>query len=302
MIFKKSLFNLEDNSKYVFDYYYSNLLLRIFSICWIAYVIYVFEEISYRPNDLYEPVIFFQQLFMPFLPSPYLFYSIASIAVFLCFFTIFKNNISYRILLFLLLMWLNAVKWNYNFFSHVGHLFLLAHFFTIFLPPINFNKTIIKEELDVFSISIRWSLFGVLSTYTMAGIWKFGSLTYKLIFNQSEINWLSENAVELNAIVSSRLWDEKVSNSMLSLYEIPFIWQIGVLIIFTFQLIAIFGAFNKNTSYYVLLVLIIFHIYNIIFINTSFYVSSIILVILLFPYHSIRLKEYQAFLVKNNLF
>jgi len=287
-----NLFIKEDeNEKFIIDYSYADVLLRIFSIFWIGYIIFVFHENLNRPASLFEPIIWLQKLFISSIPSLYLFYSIIIISLFLCIYTIFNKKIVYRGILFLLLLWLNTLKWNYNFFSHVGHLFLLAHFFTIFIPSKNINSLNSKNDIRLFSNSIRWAYAGVLITYTMAGFWKFLSLFHKLIYQSKLINWMSEDAVELNAIVSSRIWDESVSISMLKIYEIPFIWQAATLFIFCIQLIAVLGAFNKKLSYIVLAGLLIFHLYNILFINTFFYVSSIVLLILLLPYHLVNRKR-----------
>ena len=282
-----------ENKKYIIDYYYADVLLRIFTILWIGYVIFSYHENLNRPESLYEPIIWVQKWFMPTQPSLMAFYAIVIFSISLSIFTIINKQIVYRGILFLLLLWLNAVKWNYNFFSAVGHLFLLAHFFSIFIPPLiisKFNNDAFK--IKQFSYAIRWSYAGILITYTMAGTWKFIALFYKIIFHPNKINWMHENAVELNAIVSARLWDEMVSITMLNIYDIPYIWQIATLFIFCFQLIAVLGAFHKKVSFLVLTSLLSFHIYNMFFINTSFFVSSIVLLIILFPYHLFSNEDY----------
>ena len=289
MLFKKLVLT-KDNKKYIIDYYFSDFFLRIFSILWICYSVFSFHENLNRPKSLYEPIILFQKIFLPKLPSPILFYIITIASIFLCIYTIINKKIIFRIILFVLLLWLYAVKWNYNFFSHVGHLFLLTHLFTLFTPPIKLNKHENNNSLKIkdFSEAIRWSLAGILVTYSMAGFWKFLSLFYKLIYKPDDINWLSENAVELNAAVSKRIWDEHLSDFAINLYKIDYIWEIGTFFIFLVQLFAVLGAVNKKISYYVCSCLIIFHIYNIIYINTSFYVSIITLIIMFFPYHKIK--------------
>lgn len=290
MNFKFKLINQDENEKFIYDYSFSDVLLRIFSIAWVGYVIYSFEETKNRPIGLFEPLIWIQKWLSPNLPSNFLFYTVISISVFLCIYTIFNKKIIYRVILFLLLLWLNTIKWNYNFFSHVGHLFLLAHFFTLFIPSKTIKQLNSSIEIKQFSYSIRWAYAGVLITYTMAGFWKFLALFSKLLFHPNQINWLSENAANLNAIVSTRLWDETVSNIMLKFYDIPLFWQIGTLTIFTAQLFAILGAFNKKIACLILTILVFFHLYNMLFINTHFYASTFVLLILLFPYHKLNKK------------
>ena len=293
MNFKIQLINQQENEKFIYDYSFADILLRIFSIAWIGHVIFAFEENKNRPTSLFEPLIWIQKWLSPNLPSNFLFYSVVSVAIFLCIYTIFNKKIIYRVSLFLLLLWLNTIKWNYNFFSHVGHLFLLAHFFTLFIPSKTIEHLNSTIEIKQFSYSIRWAYAGVLITYTMAGFWKFLALFSKILFHPNQINWLSEDAAELNAIVSARLWDETVPNFMLKFYDIPLFWQIGTLVIFTAQLLAVFGAFNKKISYYILTLLVLFHIYNMLFINTHFYASTFVLLILLFPYHLLINKYFK---------
>lgn len=292
MNFKFRLINQLENEKFIYDYSFADVLLRIFSIVWIGHVINAFQENLNRPSSLFEPLIWIQKWVSPNLPSIFLFYAVISIAVFLCVYTIFNKKIIYRFFLFLLLLWLNTIKWNYNFFSHVGHLFLLAHLFTLFIPSKTIEKLNSTIEIKQFAYSIRWAYAGVLITYTMAGFWKFLALFSKLIFHPNQVSWLSKNAAELNAIVSAHLWDETVSNAMLKFYDIPLIWQIGTLVIFTAQLFAVLGAFNKKLSYYILATLVLFHLYNILFINTHFYTSTFVLLILLFPYHLLNNTGY----------
>jgi len=291
----KLLINNNENKKYIFNYY-SDIILRVFTLFWIAAVIFSYIENNQRPESLFEPIIWIQKWFITTQPSTTVFYTITILASFLSVITIFKKKIFCRSVLFILLLWLNAVKWNYNFFSHVGYLFLLTHFFTIFIPPkkiSGFKND--NNEITLFSHAIRWSCAGILITYTMSGVWKFLGLLYKIVFQPEAINWLSKDAVELNAIVSARLWDESISETMMAIYEIPIIWQIATITIFLFQLVAVLGAFNKKISYFILISLVIFHIYNMLFINTFFYVSTAVLVIILFPYHLVLKKTYNLY-------
>ncbi|MBT8317614.1 MAG: hypothetical protein HKP59_08300 [Lutibacter sp.] len=293
MNFKFRLINQLENEKYIYDYSFADILLRVFSIAWIGHVIYSYKQNLERPLELFEPIIWIQSYLSPNLPSQPLFYCIASNAILLCIHTIFNKKIIFRVFLFLLLIWLNALKWNYNFFSHVGHLFLLAHLFTLFIPPTTIKELNSTLKIKQFSYSIRWAYAGVLITYSMAGFWKYLALFSKLVLYPTEINWLSERAAKLNAIVSARLWDETVSNFMLNFYNVPWFWQIGTLVIFTAQLFAILGAFNKRISYFILIMLVLFHFYNLLFINTHFYAAVVVLLILLFPYHLLDYKNYR---------
>jgi hypothetical protein len=281
----------DEDTKFIYDYNIADTILRIFSILWLGHVFLTYQDILNRPKELFEPIIWVQQLLFSSIPKEITFYIVLLISIVLCIVTIFKKSITLRFLLFVLILILNTLKWNYNFFSHVGHLFVLTHLFTFLLPPRKIDKTLSRNEIILYSNSIRIAFAGILITYTMAGFWKFLVLFYKLIFTTNSVNWLSNKAIELNAIVSSRLWDEQISPFMLSVYEVPFVWQIGIIITFIVQLIAVLGAFNKKLSYLIVSILILFHIYNMIFINTFFYTSVFVLIILFLPYHLIKLKN-----------
>ena len=282
------LINQSENINYIIDYYYADKLLKIFTFLWILYVIFCFHENQQRAEILHEPIIWIQKVFNY---NKYECYIFTIISMFFCLICILNNNILPRLILFLCIMYLNAVKWHYNVFSHVGHLLLLAHFTTIFIPRIKFTEHLSKKAKKEYSYAIRWALAGILATYTLAGIWKFLSLFYKIIKHPNEVHWLHPYAVELNAIVSARYWDETISEKMLRIYEIPYIWEFGTIFIFFIEFIAIAASFRKNISYFIVTSIIIFHIYNIIFINTSFYVSSFVLLILFFPYHKLIQKK-----------
>lgn len=283
MILKK-LINRKEDEKFIINYFFSDLFLRIFTFLWIGYVIFAYNENLHRPESLFEPINWLQKILMPQLPSQGVFYLVVLTAAGLCFLTLKSKKVIFRALLFLVLLWLNCIKWNYNFFSHVGHLFLFAHFFTIFITP---EKRLNSKDN---AMAIRWALAGVLSTYTMAGIWKFVSLFYKTLIKPTpnQATWLSEDAVELNAIVSARLWDQSTNAEQFTMYNIDYIWVAGTIFIFFIQLISVLGGFNKKLSYFIVFFLVLFHIYNSLFINTSFYVSVIVLIILFFPYHKIN--------------
>jgi hypothetical protein len=290
------LINKNDNSRYIFDYYYSDILLRVFTIFCIVNIIIQYNENIKRPDSMYEPIIWLQKLLASTQLTQLQFYILILLSIGLCIITIFNRKIIYRILLFLLVLYLNTIKWNYNFFSHVGHLLILAHFFTI---PIPIRKGLLnKNQKKITSNTIKWSLAGVLITYSMAGFWKISTLIYKLFYKPNEINWLSEDAVELNSIVNLRTYDETLSNNLLAIYKIPYIWEISTLIIFFVQLFAVFAVFNKKISYFILIGLVTFHIYTTLFLNIFFYTSAFVLIILLFPYHLIFKKRFEKFNLK----
>lgn len=273
----------KENLYYLHDYKIADKLFSIFTILWCLFQINVYQELITRPESLYSPMVWFQRLFMPTLPSNIYFSVILTTTLFFSLLRfLYPYKITYRIIVFIGVLWLNALKWNYNFFSHVGHLFLLAHFLSLFLTPHSLVGNVKKKVSE-----IRIFQFGILFTYTFAGVWKIGGLTYKILFT-NKMSWLHPQAVELNTIVSLRLNDHRPLPILMKIYEIPFLWEILTLIIFLTQFFAIIGSFNKKLSAIILFFLVSFHLYNSFFIETDFYVSPIVLMIFFFPFHKLN--------------
>lgn len=271
----------EEDELYLYDFRVFDKIVGIFSIIWTFYIVWLYQNVLLpRPESLYMPINWFQKVFMPTFPQPTYFYSMVVLTILMLVVNYFRQRIFYRIVLFFLILWLNALKWNYNFASHVGHIFVLTYFFSIFL---NFDRQ--KDDLKGKAAAVHWFHAGILLTYTLAGAWKFIGLFYKLFMETQKMSWMNEHAIELNAIVSKRIHDEFPSAFILDLYAVPYVWEILTVCIFFIQLFSIMGALNKRLSYFFLAGLIIFHLYNSILNNTDFYVAIITLVILFFPYH-----------------
>ncbi len=287
-------YKLEEDVLYLYDFRIFDKIVGIFSIIWTFYIVWMYQTVLLaRPESLYMPIYWFQKVFMPTLPQPVYFYTVVTLTILLLILNYFRQRVFHRILLFFLILWLNALKWNYNFASHVGHIFVLTYFFSIFL---NFDK--VENDVKGKAVAAHWFHAGILLTYTLAGVWKFIGLFYKLFIETQKMSWLNEHAIELNAIVSKRIHDEFPSSLILKLYAIPYIWEILTICIFFIQLFSIMGALNKRLSYFFLAGLIIFHLYNSVLNNTDFYVAIITLIILFFPYHRFR-YVFDIFLTKN---
>ncbi len=284
----------EEDVLYLYDFRVFDKIVAVFSIIWTLYIVWLYQNVLLpRPESLYMPIYWFQKVFMPTLPSPVYFYTVVILTLLLLVLNYVRQHVYYRIILFLLILWLNALKWNYNFVSHVGHIFVLTYFFSIFL---NFDKG--ANDIRGKAIAVHWFQAGILLTYTLAGVWKFIGLFYKLFIETQKMSWLNEHAIELNAIVSKRIHDEFPSAFILKLYAIPYVWEVLTVCIFFIQLFSILGALNKRLSYFFLAGLIIFHLYNSILNNTDFYVAIITLIILFFPYHKFK-RIFNVFLKKD---
>lgn len=154
------------DKNYLKDFLISDKIFRIFSVLWILYVVTIYESRFHFPKELFFPKLNFQLLFLPTFPSRFYFYTIVIIGICSSLLTLFRNKIIYRFFTLFSVLWLNAFLWSFGSISHSGHLFVLAHFFSLFLV---YNK---KISLSNFNRSINFYHLGLLSTYTLAGLWK----------------------------------------------------------------------------------------------------------------------------------
>lgn len=272
------IFNPVEQSAYAFDYRISDKLLRVFTFGWLVWLVWKYQELQRRPAFLAEPKMWLQQLVMPALPEPFLFYSVVVLATCLTAITLWRHYSALRLILWLVLLYLSAVPWLYNALSHTGHLFVLCHFLGIFLHP-GGNR----DESDI-ARGAHWYHFGLLATYSLAGLWKFIGLLYRAFFTLDKPSWLSEDAVKANGLFNYRVFDQEMPDWLFRFFSIPWLWQVLMLFVIAIQLFAVLGALNKRLSYFFASGLIAFHLFNILFYQTFFLAAPILLAIVFFPY------------------
>ncbi len=278
---------------WAFNIFVAYKLLMIFTFFWLIYVVLDYSILIQRPASLYRPVWWIQSILLPkLMPIQYFTLSImlSCIMTFIC---LRKKRLIPSILLALLVLLLNSVRWNYGGSSHVGHTFVLTHLFFCLLP---IKQKIHSNEFDLYAKIIKLPLIGVLITYSMAGIWKFLSITKTIYANNvHNVSWLHSDAVELNAIASKRSLDNTILDFMFELYQIPYIWEIITIFTFVIQLTAVFAVINRTFANIIMTVLVSFHLFNTFFNDIAFNTAPIILIIILFPYHIFLNNKYENF-------
>lgn len=284
--------NKTQQQKFIFDYFFVDKLLRFFTIGWLITRIEQYNRVlQHRNPNLYEPIVWLQKLTMHSqLPNPTIFYTISIIAIVLSILTLYKKSILLRGLLFFLILWINTVKWNFGYLAGTGHLFAITHLFFLFTPSQS------KHSIDsIYAQKIQWGFLGLLSTYTLAGIWKYLGLAKSVFFYQKhQVGWLNKYAVEYNTIVSKAYHDETIPEFLFQLYQIPYLWEIATISIFTIQLFSIIGAFSRKLGILIMLGLFSFHFYSWVVNKTEFIVAMLLVVILLFPYHLVLNREFKT--------
>lgn len=176
-------------------------------------------------------------------------------------------------------------QWSYGFFSHVAHLLLLAHLFSIF---ISFRITTEKRGAEISNTTLNWYYGGLLFTYFLSGLWKWLGLFYKVFFKPTDINWLHPDASLFNAIISFYNYD--LNFNLLPLFSYPLFWQISFILVLFIQIFCVLAAFRPQLRTGMALALIVFHIINAIVFATVFVIAPLIIACLFFPYYSICQK------------
>jgi hypothetical protein len=265
---------------------YADLCMRFFVIGWLFFQLYTYHLTAGRPVILFEPYNWFDRIFMPKFPQIWIWYPIWILTFGLNFLLIFRGENKWaRILLGFLILYINCIRWKYEFFSHVGHLLVLYHLLGMFLPRLSKIDAKNSELLD-YRKAIIWLNIGIFATYTMAGVWKLIGLVYKLFWHPDHINWLHPLAMKVNSIIGYRDWDENLG-ILDTLYSVLLPWQIAFWLMLFFQSTSIFGAIKQELTPIYALVNILFHLVNAYLIHIEFFVAPLLLLVLYFPYEKI---------------
>ncbi len=271
-----------NDHNYLRDFIVSDKVLRVFTVFWIFYIVQLYESRYHFPSELFFPQLDFQRFFIPNYPPRFYFYTIVALGVVGSLLTLKKNTIVLRLITFFCVLWLNAFQWCFGSISHSGHLLVLAHFFSVFLV---YHQTVNQTQ---FIRGINFFHLGLLSTYTLAGMWKLVFLVRDVFVPKIETTtWFDPEAVKTNAITNLLTKDVIASGWQAKMYDIPVVWQIAVLGTFFIQLIAVSAVFSRRLMYVIVAGLIGFHIYNQFFTLTYFLPAIFTLTIVFFPYHLI---------------
>ena len=261
--------------------FYGDFFMRFLVFGWLIFQTYTYYLMSDRPSVLFSPINWFDHLFMPVFPHWMIWYLVIIFTVFVNFRLLQNGERKWeRIFLGIVLLWINGIRWKYEFFSHVGHLLVLYHLLGIFIPR---KKQVNDQELIPYAKAIQWLFAGILVTYTWSGLWKVIGIVYKSIFKPDQINWLHPLAMKLNAIVGYRDWDDQMGD-LITYYDFSLFWQITFLLMLGLQLFSILGAIRVQLLPYIMLGNISFHLVNAWLIRIEFYLAPMILLVAFFPY------------------
>lgn len=269
---------------------YGDMAMRLVVFGWLIFQTYTYHLMADRPEALFAPINWFDKLFMPVFPSIFVWYTICGLAFGLNIVLFFRGENKWsRIVLGILILWVNCIRWKYGFFSHVGHIMVLYHLLGMFLPR---KDTISKEDTELadYTKATQWLYIGLLAGYTFSGIWKMIGLAYKIILQPNAINWLHPLAMKVNSIVGYQDWDEQCQG-IVSMYDVLWPWQIAFILMLILQVVSVFGGIKPRLAVYIALGNILFHIINVFMIRIEFYLTPTVLLAVFFPYHLLFNKE-----------
>lgn len=274
-----------------FNFIYGNQALLACTIGFILYKTGNFFILRQRPAELFSPGNYFTRLLMPALPPAGLYVPLALLALLCCTWLLgHPRAYGLRLVLTFQLLWLHAAQWSYGVFSHVGHLLLLAHLFSVFIP---FDLARDRQEARLIHKAISWYYAGLLFTYGLSGMWKWAGLVYKLMLKPGDIHWLHPDASLLTARISFQSYD--LPFYLLPAFSWPWVWQAGFILVLLVQTGCIVAAFRLAWRPGVGIALIFFHLINAVFFLTSFVLAPLVIACLFFPYHALFRKTYARF-------
>lgn len=286
-----------------FNFFYAEKLLRILVFGWLVYQGFLYLSFMERPAELFYPMTYFGRLFMPEFPSPLIFGLVVLTSTLANTYCYFKNaNIPAKAILAFGLLYINALQWNYGYFSQAGHLFVLVNLFIVFVKVPGPGKGNVKNP--EIAESVKWSFIGFMGTYSISGIWQVIGLVFGDTLAPGTQSWLSTETTLFNIVAGFRSWDLSLDSVLIDVFTVPYIWPILYVGILNLQLFSFLAAVRLPLFYWVGSGTILLHLFNMVFIKTVFIVTPLLILILFFPYHLVFRNKFESliFLEKETNF
>ncbi|WKS96007.1 hypothetical protein [Riemerella columbina] len=261
----------------VFNYQVSYFMMRIFTLYWLWEQIQIFNINAQRPAEFYTPSVWLQHLAVPTMPS-YSYYYALCLALLGCLVvSFFRQRMYLNILVLVLVSLVGVVNAGYNGMRHTNHLLILYYFLSLFLLP---NRLSPRDYRNVQYLNL-----GLLTTYSLAGMWKLLSVVKHEVLNTPELSWIDTNAAKVNSWYNYYMIDQPLPEWMLTLYSYEGFWILLTVVGIILQSLCFLGAFSRKYLTFTLIFLLSFHFYTKYFIIADLKSMKLGLVFLFFPYH-----------------
>ncbi|GAE66430.1 hypothetical protein H3Z85_12440 [Chryseobacterium indologenes] len=261
----------------VFNYKIAYYAMRIVGLYWLLSQYYRFSELQGRPKEIYEPFFLVEKIIFPEFPDILLFGVLLISCSLFIIISIFKPSYILNILIFLLMAVINLpLSANFG-LHHDNHLVILGFFLSIFLLP-----TYLKE--NDYKL-IQYFYLGLLMTYTYAGASKFLGTAKNIIKGTDKMLWINKNSAKLNSYDNYWVADLDIPVWMKEVYAYENLWVFLTMTGISLQLLCFLGAFNRKLLTFFMLFIVVFHLYNIVFVLADFRNAIFFVLAALFPYH-----------------
>lgn len=261
----------------VFNFQVTYYVMRFFTFFWLLQQYQIFTRNAERPLIFYSPITDFQKLLQPEFPSKLYFLALCFILAINLIWSILKPNYICNILIFLTIALINLPIGGYLGLGHHNHVFILFYLLTIFLLP---NKLVSNDYKLV-----QYMNFGLLVTYSVAGLWKVLSMVRDSVTQNPEISWLEPNAAKMNSLVNYYMIDSPIPNWMEILYQNSTLWILITVFGILMQTFCFLGAYSRKYLTLTMLFLFTFHMYTNYFVLADWKIMKYGIVLLFFPYH-----------------
>lgn len=261
----------------VFNYKVSYYAVRLFTFYWLLEQIYYFNIYRIREPEFYSPTARIQLLLFPNFPGPFTFGIFCVLLFIFLVWGLIKQNYWISIATFFLVFTVNLPIAGYIGMGHHSHVLVLFYFFSLFLLPKNLE---VKDYRHV-----QYLYLGILSTYSLAGIWKLLSMVKDLYLHSPDLSWYERNAALVNSAYNFYIVDQQLPAWMQHLYQFETLWVIATVLGIVLQAFSFLGSFNRRYLTFTLLFLLTFHFYTKIFVMADWKSMIYGLLFIFYPYH-----------------
>ncbi len=261
----------------VFNYKIAYYAMRLVGLYWLISQYLRFSQLQGRPKEVYEPFFWLEKIIFPEFPGILLFTGLCIGCAVCIIISVLKPSYFLNTLIFLLMAVIN-LPLSANFGLHNdNHLVILGFFLSIFLLPKNLEEKDYKW--------VQYFYLGILMTYTFAGASKFLGTIKNLMNNTDKMLWIDKNAAKMNSFGSYWAADVSIPVWMKEVYAYENLWVFLTMTGISLQLLCFLGAFNRKLLTFFMLFIVVFHLYNIVFVLADFRNAIFFVLAALFPYH-----------------
>lgn len=195
----------------VFNYKVAYYVIRLYSVYFLWNSYFKYKIFLQRPEELYEPVFYLQQLVFPGYPSGSIMLLICFACTILILISLVKESVLINLSIFILLIAVSViVSVNYG-IPHGNHLLLLCFFLSAFLLPSKLKSADYKY--------VQYFYLGLLLTYSLSGFWKLTAIAKSVALSEEKLSWISTNAAKINTMINYYAINQPVPDWMINIYS-----------------------------------------------------------------------------------